>query len=190
MSDNRSSRTAAFVPSPEPLLDTVPAPKSLQAQPAPPRAVSLVTDSKSDPDAELTALLRRRLRQLVLVFLAAYAAFLFRDTLAPQRVGLHFQKVMFLIVTPLQLALAALTWSPWANTTSRLRIIELSVLGVCWVTVGGIQFDWLWDWEDAGYYLHGERHIDGQILVANTWVVPWFALIAGYPVVVPNPVRR
>lgn len=190
------SSTAAYVPpagAHGPTLVTPPG----QFPPGAPRTgggpsrggVSLVTDSRG-PDADLTALIRRRLRQLVLVFLAAYAAFLLRDVLTPQRIGLHFQKVAFFVVVPVQLALAALTWSAWANTARRLRALELVVLGVCWTALSSIHFDWLCNWDDLSFYLNGDRAADGQILVANTWVLPWFALIAGYPVVVPNTVRR
>jgi serine/threonine-protein kinase len=187
---DRGSNTAAYVP-PADLLDaTRPAPPGQTPPAAPsPGGVSLVTDTR-DPDADLTGLIRRRLRQLVLVFLAAYAAFLLRDVLTPHRIGMHFQKVAFFVVVPLQLALAALTWSAWATSARRLRAIELVVLGVCWTALSSIHFDWLCNWDDLGYYLNGERTADGQILVANTWVLPWFALIACYPVVVPNTVRR
>lgn len=190
------SSTAAYVPpagAPGPTLVTPPG----QFPPGAPRAaggpsrggVSLVTDAR-DPDTELVVLVRRRLRQLVLVFLAAYAAFLLRDTLTPQRIGLHFQQVAFFVAVPVQLALAAVTWSAWANSARRLRALEFAVLGVCWTALSTIHFDWLCNWDELGYYLHGTRAADGQILVANTWVLPWFALIAGYPVVVPNTVRR
>jgi tRNA A-37 threonylcarbamoyl transferase component Bud32 len=187
---DRGSSTAAYVPPAELLDATRPAPPG-QAPPGPPSrgGVSLVTDTR-DPDADLTALVRRRLRQLVIVFLAAYAAFLLRDVLTPQRIGLHFQKVAFLVVVPVQLALAALTWSAWASSARRLRALELIVLGVCWTALSSIHFDWLCNWDDLNYYLNGDRAADGQILVANTWVLPWFALIACYPVVVPNTVRR
>jgi serine/threonine-protein kinase len=183
---DRGSSTAAYVP-PADLLDATRA--APPEQPPSRAAVSLVTDTR-DPDADLTGLIRRRLRQLVLVFLAAYAAFLLRDVLTPQRIGLHFQKVAFFVVVPVQLALAALTWSAWATTARRLRALELVVLGVCWTALSSIHFDWLCNWDDLGHFLYGDRAADGHILVANTWVLPWFALIAGYPVVVPNTVRR
>src|SRR5262245_29546970 len=154
------------------------------------QAVALVADTSLGPDAELVTLLRRRLRQVVLVFLAAYAAFLLRDTLSPRREGLYFQKVMFLVVTPVQLALAGLSWSVWASSLRRLRAIEIAVLAVFVATVGSIQFDWLCYWQGLDYYVYGEHAADGQIMVGNTWVIPWFALIVGYPVIIPNPPRR
>ena len=144
----------------------------------------------SGPTANWWRRSRRRLRQVVLVFLAAYAAFLLRDTLSPRREGLYFQKFMFLVVTPVQLALAAVTWSSWANSIRRLRTIELAMLAVFVGTVGSIQFDWLSNWRGLDYYVHGEHATDGQIMVGNTWVIPWFALIAGYPVIIPNSPRR
>ncbi len=152
--------------------------------------IDLVAESQVGQDEDGLDLLRRRLRQMVLLFLAAYAAFLLRDILLPHRLGLGFQKVMFLIVTPLQLLLVGVTWSHWANSLKRLRAIELVVLGVFVLTVGSIQFDWMCNWSELPYYVRGDRAMDGQVMVGNTWVIPWFALIVGYPAVVPNTVRR
>lgn len=191
-SPSSSHETAPYVPEPATCTATAPLPATL-AEPsrAPGRGpVALVAKASAGPDAELVGLLRRRLRQMVLVFLGAYAAFLLRDLFSPARQGLWFQKIVFIVVTPVQLLLAAVTWSSWANSLRRLRSLEWIVLLVCWTAIGFIQLEWLTDWTDLSYYLGGTQPTDGQVLIANTWVIPWFALIAGYPAIIPNPPRR
>lgn len=190
------TNTATFVPQPDPATLTAPAqssprlPTTAAQSGQPAQAVSLVTDSRGNTDTELTALLHRRLRQLALLFLAAYAAFLLRDLLAPERLGLKFQKIVFLVIVPLQLVITIVAWSAWAHTPFRLRLVEMSVLGICWIAISSTQFDSFCHWDDLAFYLQGERGASGQVLVANLWIVPWFAVIAGYPVIVPNTVRR
>ncbi len=194
MSESASHPTRSFVTAPAPPGVTAPesarATAALAAPEASQRAIALVADTTIGPDGEMLVLLRSRLRQVVLLFLAAYAAFLIRDLTAPTRIGMHYQKVMFLIVTPLQLLLVAITWSPWANSLNRVRAVELAVLGIFCIAVGSIQFYWLCDWDELELYISGPDAMNAQVMVGNTWVVPWFALIAGYPVIVPNPLRR
>ena len=57
-----------------------------------------------------------------------------------------------------------------------------------WVTQGLNQFASLCN-PDETVRLLGNDEV-GQVLLANTWLLPWFAVIAGYPVLVPNTVRR
>ncbi len=194
-----SHETAPFVPSTGDATTTGVLPSALlgssevRLKPAiskGPGRVALIEAAAHGPDAEMVPLLRRRLRQLVLLFLAAYAAFLTRDLFSPERQGLGFQRTVFFVTLLVHLVFVATVWSTWANTIARLRALEWGILIVCWSSVGFNQFEWLSDWNDLEYYIQGKRETDGQILIANTWVVPWFALIACYPVIVPNTARR
>lgn len=171
-----------------PIALTRPATPTVTAGPRP-GPIALVAGA-DELDAEMVDLLRRRLRQIVLLFLAAYVAFLIRDLLTPRHEQMWLQMATFLVVTTVQILLVGVTWSAWASTLPRLRVIEWAALGLCWLTIGSIQFEWLCDWAYLEPYLVGNRGVDGQILVANTWAVAWFAIIAGYPVIVPNSARR
>ena len=58
-------------------------------------------------------------------------------------------------------------------------------LVVFWASMGFNQYVVLADPEATRRELWtGE--IGMQILTANTWMIPWFAVIAGYPVLVPR----
>lgn len=150
---------------------------------SPARNVALVPDATVDPNAELVPLLRRRLRGLALLLLAAYTAFLIRDIFAPNYGGMWVQKLVFAVVTPLFVLFAGFTWTRWANSLRWLRCLEWAVLLTSWTALAVVQFYWM------RVSPHGPG-ADDQVMAANTWVFPWFALIAGYPVIVPNPPRR
>jgi serine/threonine-protein kinase len=68
-----------------------------------------------------------------------------------------------------------------------LQACEWATLGVFWVLQGVNQYNGLTDPEMTRV---GERTRDDQVLIGNTWVLPWFAMIAGYSVLVPNGWRR
>ncbi len=159
--------------------------------PAERRRVDLVPDVTTDPDADLTAFLRGRLRQAVLMFLGGYAAFLARDLVAPEGSTSSFQAAALGAAVFLQIGLVALAWSAWPRTARRLHTIEASNLAVAVGLLAIIQFDHLRSWPGIAPLLDGALPSrDGQVILANTWVIPWFCLITGFPVVVPNPVRR
>lgn len=152
--------------------------------------VALVPDAATDPDAELTHLLRRRLRQAALLFLAGYTAFLARDLLARDGPGGDFQLAALGLAVAAQLALAAVIWSGWPRTLGRVHVVEAGCLAVAGGLLASTQYAHLTSWPDVAPLLGSAGARDGQVLLANTWILPWFCLITGFPVVVPNPVRR
>src|SRR5262245_47454803 len=94
--------------------------------PEPPRGgpVALVAEATLGPEADLTAFLRRRVRQVSVLFLAGYTVFLLRELLAPPRELVHLALAGFAFVIPLQLALVGLMYTHWPDTSQRIRTIE------------------------------------------------------------------
>lgn len=152
-------------------------------------AVPVVADAPPDADADLKALLARRLRQAFVIIAAIYSAFLLvHFVLAPRSFASPLlQGVTLGIALTLQAGIAALTWvrpgyhwwTPW---------VEWASLGIFWVALGLIMFSSLTDPRTSD--LLGRYDRTGQAILANTWMLPWFAVMAGYPAMVPNTVRR
>ncbi len=151
--------------------------------------VDLVADATLGPDADLTAFVRSRVRQVSVLFLVGYVVFLARELFAPHRELVHLALAGFLIVIPLQLALVGLMYSSWPETHRRVRIAEWIGLGALWAFLGVNQFLCLSN-SHATRALHESASGEMQVLVGNTWLLPWMVLIIGYSVVVPNPTRR
>lgn len=156
----------------------------------PPRAAPVVADvANADADAELTALLARRLRQLFIILAAIYALFLVRQAVLvmlgePDRVQLVLLAVALTVQSAV--AVAANVWRAFGQKW--LAVGEWLALGTLWGTQGLNQLFALLNPSEVVLTLgHGEL---GQVLTANTWLLPWFAVIAGYPVLVPHSVRR
>jgi serine/threonine-protein kinase len=150
--------------------------------------VALVADS-TDSEGELAALVLRRVRQLSVLFLVCYAVFLVRELVAPNRWVGWLPIVGFLIVIPLQAALVGLLYSPWPNSFRRIRAAEWFGLGLLCTFLGVNQFQFLADPATARV-IHESASGEMQVLIADTWLLPWMVLIIGYSVVVPNPPRR
>jgi serine/threonine-protein kinase len=151
--------------------------------------VDLVADVSRGPEADLTAFVRRRVRQVSVLFLVGYTVFLAREMFAPHRVLVHLDLVGFLLVIPLQAALVALMYSSWPENYRRVRAAEWVGLGTLWAFLGVNQFLCLSNPEATRSLLTSESG-EMQVLVGNTWLLPWMVLIIGYSVVVPNPTRR
>lgn len=153
------------------------------------QGVALVQDSTSDPDAEFGLLLCLRLRQTSVLLLGGYAAFLIRDLIWPSVEGSGFQvfQVRILaIAIVIQTGLAVLLRSPWTRTLNRLRAIEWTELAVCVLALGSTQFNHFVDPRTSELYLSETNPRDGQVVLANTWIIPWFAIIIGYAVLLPH----
>lgn len=151
-------------------------------------AVPVLADAPPDSGAELKLLLARRLRQLFVILTAIYAAFFLRQLILvlngdPDRV----QVWLLGVALGVQAALAA-TACVWRVNGRWLAVGEWVALATLWGTQGLNQFVALTSGVGLPYLIdHGDV---GQVLTANTWLLPWFAVIAGYPVLVPNTVRR
>ncbi len=152
-------------------------------------AVPVLADTPPDADADLKSLLARRLRQASVMLAAIYAAFLLVHLLLTPRsfAAPVLQGVTLAVALGVQAGVAGLTcvrrgyrrWTPWAEWAS---------LGVFWVALGLIMYSSLTDPRTAD--LLGRYDLIGQSILANTWMLPWFAVMAGYPAMVPNTVRR
>jgi serine/threonine-protein kinase len=194
MSTPTTTRDLELAGPTEPPAQTLVAPPCPPTVTVPPESgqapVALVAEQTRGPEGELIELLRRRVRIAVLLFLSTYAAYLARDLMLATRPGSRFQLLVFAVAVPVQLALAALAWSRWPATGLRVRVVEWATLLICWAVVGSTQFQHLTSWPDIEAYLTGPRANDGQVLIANTWMIAWLVLICGYPVLIPNPWRR
>lgn len=151
--------------------------------------VDLVADSTLPPEPEFAALVRRRVRQVSALFLVGYCIFLARELASPDRGAVRLPLVGFLIVIPLQLGLVGLLYSPWPNSFRRIRTAEWFGLGLLCTFLGSNQFQFLAN-PVATRAIRESASGEMQVLVANTWLLPWMVLLIGYAVVVPNPTRR
>jgi eukaryotic-like serine/threonine-protein kinase len=150
------------------------------------QGVALVEDSTCGADSEFALLLQRRLRQTSLLFLCGYAAFFIRDLVWPATEASNFQVRVLAIATVIQTGLAALLRSPWPKTLTRLRTLEWVGFAVCVAVLGSTQFSHFVDPRTSAQYLSEANPRDGQVVLANTWVIPWFALIIGHAVLLPH----
>ncbi len=171
MSADPSNRTAPFVSESSPAR----------------RPVPVVTNSAADAEGELARLLTRRLRQVFLILLVVYATFLARDLIVYQT--RHTQTWILLAAAAGQAAVVALTWSFRRAGLGWFQAAEVVSLALFWGSQAVNQYVVLVNPAQTGREL-GTGEVWRQILVANTWMIPWFAAIAAYPVMVPNSVRR
>src|SRR5262249_46757366 len=141
------------------------------------------------PDGEFAALVLRRVRQLSILFLVGYSAFFIRELTAPANWYGWLPPIGFLIVIPMQLTLVGLLYSAWPNSFRRIRGSEWFNLGLICTFLGVNQFRFLAD-PAATRDLRDSASGEMQVLIANSWLLPWVVLIIGYGVVVPNPARR
>jgi serine/threonine-protein kinase len=171
MSADSSNRTAPYI----------------STEPPARRPVPVITVSTPDAECELTRLLTRRLRQVFLIMSVIYAAFLARDLIVnPVR---HAQTWILLTAAVGQGVVAVLAWRFRRAGLGWFQAAEVVSLVLFWVSQGVNQYVALVDPTQTALHL-GTGDAWRQILIANTWMMPWFAAIAGYPVMVPNSVRR
>jgi serine/threonine-protein kinase len=187
------SATATHDAAPEPTPGEDPGAAAAEGPGAPPGAgrarVALVADSTLGPEAEFTAFVRRRVRQVSVLFLVGYLVFLGRELASPNRGAVRLPLIGFALVIPPQLALVGLMYSAWPSSLRRIRTAEWFGLGLIVSFLGANQFQYLTDPQVARTLRESAPH-EMQVLFANTWQLPWVVLIIGYPVVVPNPMRR
>jgi serine/threonine-protein kinase len=153
-------------------------------------AVPVLADAPPSADADLKHLLNRRLRQTFVILAAIYAAFLVRQ-LALHLTGSgasQVQALLLAVACGVQAALAVAAGVARERFARWMPAAEWASLCTLWVTQGLNQFASLCKPDETVRLLGGDEV--GQVLTANTWLLPWFAVIAGYPVLVPNTVRR
>lgn len=153
-------------------------------------AVPVLADTPPDAAADLKSLLDRRLRQTFIILAAIYAAFLVRQVIvyASGSGGSQLQAILLAVACGVQTLLAVAAAVGRAKFARFMPVAEWITLGTLWITQGLNQFAALCK-QDEVVRLMGHDEV-GQVLTANTWLLPWFAVIAGYPVLVPNTVRR
>jgi eukaryotic-like serine/threonine-protein kinase len=153
-------------------------------------AVPVLADTPPDADADLKSLLDRRLRQTFFILAAIYAAFLARQLVLyfTGSGGSQVQAILLGVAFGVQSLLAAATAVGRQRFARWMPVVEWVALCTLWTTQGLNQFAALCK-PDEVIRLLGNDEV-GQVLTANTWLLPWFAVIAGYPVLVPNTVRR
>ena len=153
-------------------------------------AVPVLADASPDADSELERLLARRRRQVFVILAAVYALFVGREVVmaVASDGGSRLQGGLLVAALAVQLAVIALFRSGRPNWSRWLSSAEWVTLATFWLTQGANQLATL-D-KPAEVQVLIDRGLVGQVLTANTWLLPWFALIAGYPVMVPNAVRR
>ena len=156
----------------------------------PPVAVVADADAAQDPQEELDRLLARRLRQLFAILAVIYLLFLVRDEVMrlTGSVGWTWQRTALLLTGGVVQGTLAVAAYRKPNASRRwYAAAEVVTLLTCWTIQGLNQLASLAN--SAGW---GEliTHPLGQVVLADVWQLQWFALIAGYPVLVPNAIRR
>ena len=153
-------------------------------------AVPVLTDTPPDADADLKRLLARRLRQAFLIISVIYTAFLIRQLLLLSHAseGTRAQTILLAVALMVQGTIATIVWARRASYGRWLQTLEWVSLFTFWITQGLNQLFAMMK-PDEVQVLLGNGEV-GQVLTANTWLLPWFAVVAGYPVLVPNTVRR
>jgi serine/threonine-protein kinase len=153
-------------------------------------AVPVLSESPPDADADLKQLLARRLRQAFAILTVIYAAFLVRHfanvrVLEPANV---VQTLMLMCAVSVQGAVAVVAWVRRRRGLGGwLRVAEAITLVTFWGTQGVNQFETLRHTDRWVVSLDAEG---GQVLAANLWELQWFAVLVGYPVLVPHPPHR
>ncbi|MEO2091780.1 MAG: hypothetical protein ABGY75_20185, partial [Gemmataceae bacterium] len=152
-------------------------------------AIPVLSASQPDPDADLKRLLARRLRQAFVILAVIYAAFLgIHFTVSPRSIGWERTQAGSLAIALAVQAVVAAVACGRRRHTRWLPAAEWVTLVNFWGVIGANMF--------AG--LNHPAEVDlltrfgkvGQTILANTWLLPWFAVMAGYPVLVPNTPRR
>ncbi len=165
------------------LPDTLP-------QPASNAGVKLVQGEVPDEDREFDRLLARRFARACYVFLIAYAGHFLRDLILFSRGGVEYQLYVLAVAVVAQTLLLLLVRYRHPPSRQRLRFAQAATVAVAWALLGVTQFDYF-RYEVQKPDINGlEWSTNLQFVLANTAFLPWFALIAAYPVLVPMSWRR
>jgi len=154
------------------------------------RAVEMIEGAPPDADGEFDALLANRFERACYVFVVAYAGLLVRDLFFIERAGIVFQRIVIGSGFGLQIMLTLMVRYGLTASRGRRQIAQYATILIAWAALGSTQYDFLRNQlrspELNEVYWTGSL----QIVLANTSFFPWFALIAGYPVLVPMSWRR
>lgn len=156
----------------------------------PSAAVKLVQGATPDEQMEFDRLLARRFARACNVFLIAYAGFLIRDLLLFHRGGVEFQRLILTVGAGVQLLIILLANLGHSESSRRRKILQYCTIFLAWLVLGVLQFDFLRFEVQQPEIQTSDWSATVQIIVANTNFFPWFALIAGYPVLVPMTWQR
>ncbi len=153
-------------------------------------AVPVLADAPADAQADLDRLLARRLRQVFVILAAIYLLFLVRDEVM-RRAGsgdwTWGRTALLLTGGVVQGAVAVAAYRRPNAGRRWYAAAEAVTLATCWTIQGLNQLVSLLSNERLTELLSEQI---GQVLLADVWQLQWFALIAGYPVLVPNTARR
>ncbi len=159
-------------------------------EPTPKAGAQLVRGAAPDAEREFDRLLARRFVRACTVFLVAYAGFLVRDLIFFTRGGVEFQRLVLAAGVILQGAMTVAVRQGIAASRGRRKLAQYTTIVLAWIVLGILQFDFLRFEVNQPEIRLSDWSATVQIIVANTNFFPWFALIAGYPVLVPMSWRR
>jgi serine/threonine-protein kinase len=143
------------------------------------------------PPLELPALLRYRLRIVVLIAVSSSLLFFALHSL---RTTFDAQSV-WLIVVPRTVNVAVLAvlsvviWRPRSYSLTNLRLFEVVLFGVLVV-------HYIWEsyppmFVTPGWFpLYAQRHVSEATILARQPSIMWLSLIVGYGILIPNTGRR
>ncbi len=165
------------------LAATVPEPK-------PKVGVQLVRGAAPDEEREFDRLLTRRFSRACIVFLVAYAGHLLRDIILSSRGGVEYQQWVLAFGVIMQGVLFQAIRGKSIPSRSRLRFAQASTVFLAWAILGFTEFDYLRYEVQKPEIRELEWSTNFQFIVANTAFLPWFGLIAAFPVLVPMSWQR
>lgn len=162
---------------------------SVAARASPHAGVQLVHGAAPDEEREFDRLLTRRFARACIVFLVAYAGHLARDLILFFRGGIEYQLFVLAFGVFAQ-SLVFFAVRRGVPSRKRLRLAQAATVFLAWSILGVTQFDYM-RYEVQRPEINAlEWSTNFQFILANTAFLPWFALIAGYPVLVPMSWRR
>ncbi|MBL8867889.1 MAG: serine/threonine protein kinase [Planctomycetia bacterium] len=157
---------------------------------APVPGPKLVRGSAPDESREFDRLLARRFARACIVFLVAYAGHLLRDLILYSRGGVEYQRWVLAFGVVVQAMLFLSVRRAVVPSRSHLRLAQSATVALAWVILGATQYDYLRYEVQKPDIRELEWSINFQLIVANTAFLPWFGLIAAFPVLVPMSWRQ
>jgi serine/threonine-protein kinase len=162
-------------------------------QPADATGPYIPTAPADRPDGEIQRLLRKRLRVIVLILAAFYAAQLTRSV----SIHLHWLAgppvrwpvlTFFALILATAIGFAVVLWSGRPVSLRGLRAIELVTFlqmaaFAAWITQAELRSEWVRRYVTAD-------DLDGMVLTSRAHALNWFALIVLYGTLIPNTWRR
>lgn len=152
--------------------------------------VKLVQGEAPDEAREFDGLLARRFARACYVFLIAYAGHFLRDLILYSRGGVEYQLYVLAVAVVAQALILRLVRRGRSPSRRRLRVAQAATVLVAWALLGVTQFDYLRYEVQKPDINAMEWSTNLQFVLANTAFLPWFGLIAAYPVLVPMPWQR